>query len=65
MRCLVTAIRGVRAWWRGSLSGEPSLGLHDLIGEPRYRITQPGNPFKAKRTWEKSMRVYINARKSA
>jgi hypothetical protein len=47
-------------WWRG----EPRIALHDLTADgPKYRVTQPGNPFKAKRTWEKSMRVYINQRK--
>lgn len=63
MRTALTLIRGVLDLWRAH-SREP-LTLHDLIGEPKYRITQPGKPFKARRTWERAMAVYINSRKVA
>lgn len=60
---LVTAmqIRLARVW-RLVRTPEP-LTLHDLIGPKAYRITQPGKPFKARRTWERAMSIYINTRK--
>lgn len=52
----------VREWW--SRSGYERACVSDLldVGPRKYQITQPGKPFKAKRTWEHAMRTYIHSR---
>lgn len=38
------------------------LTLRDLIGEPKYTITQPGKRKQAQRTWRRSALIYTNRR---
>ena len=50
--------------WR-TVDEAPRISWHALTDrEPkRYRITQPAKPFKARQTWERSMRRYLAERK--
>lgn len=39
--------------------------IEQLPREPiRYQVTQPGDPKKSKRTWRRSVRVFLAARRS-